>query len=81
MPKLVDDRHFRENGKDKAFVRSHQVLNGKAIELHENGRGKQKSKADPATAEEEELLWESGALGCDNPESLNHSLWYTLIVL
>ena len=78
------DRHFRENGapysllKDKAFVCSRQVLNGKAIELRESGRDKQKNKADPVTAEEEELLWGSGALGCDNPESLNHSLWYTL---
>ena len=74
------DRHFRENGapysllKDKAFLHSRQVLNGKAIELRESGRGKRKNKADPVTAEEEELLWASGALGCDNPESLNHSV-------
>ena len=40
------DRHFKENGapysllKDKAFVCSRQVLNRKAIELHESGRGK-----------------------------------------
>ena len=78
------DRHFRENGapynllKDKAFVHNCQVLNGKAIELCESGRGKRKNKADPVTAEEEDLLWESGALGFDNPESLNHSVWYTL---
>ena len=78
------DRHFRENGapysllKEKAFVRSHQVLNGKAIELRESGRGKRKNKVDPVTAEEEELLWESGALGCDNAEKQNHSLMYTL---
>ena len=77
------DRNFRENGalysllKDKAFVRSRQVLNGKAIELRESGRGKRKKKADPVIAEEEEQLWETGALGCDNPETLNHSLWYT----
>ena len=78
------DRHFRENGapysllKDKDFVHSRQVLNEKAIELRESRRGKRKNKADPVTAEEEELLWESGALGCNNPESLNHSVWYTL---
>ena len=54
------------------------MLNGKTMELRESGRGKQKNKADPLTAKEEELLWESGALGCDNAESLNHSLWYTL---
>ena len=77
------DRHFRENGapysllKDKAIVHSRQVLNGKAIELCESRKGKRKNKADPVTAEEE-LLWESSVLGCNNPESLNHSVWYTL---
>ena len=50
------------------------------MELRESWRDKRKNKADPLTAEEEELLWESGALGCDNAKSLNlnHSLWYTL---
>ena len=78
------DRHFRANGasysllKDKAFERSRQVLNGKAIELRESGRGKRKNKADPLTPEEEELLWETSALGSATGESLNHSLFYTL---
>ena len=49
----------------------------KAIQLRESGKGKRKNKADPVMAEEE-LLWESCALGCNNPESLNHSVWYTL---
>ena len=46
------DRHFRDLGapfsilKDKEFVYSRRVLNGKAIELRESGKGKRKMKAD-----------------------------------
>ena len=77
-------RYFKANGadfsllKDKAFERSRLVLNGKAIELRESGRGKRKNKANPLTPEEEELLWSSGALGEHPAESLNHALFYTL---
>lgn len=40
--------------------------------------GKHKNKADPLTEEDEEALWESGALGGDNPLTLNHTIWYLL---
>ena len=36
-----------------------------------------KNKADPLT-EDEEALWESGALGGDNPSTLNLTIWYLL---
>ena len=32
--------------KDKEFLESRKVLNGKATELREQGKGKQKNKAD-----------------------------------
>ena len=57
------DRHLREKGstfsilKDREFDASRKVLNGKAIELQEQGLGKRKHRADPVTEEEEELLW------------------------
>ena len=78
------DRHFRGTGlpfsilRDDAFKNSCKVLNGKAIELCERGMGKRKNKADPLTEEDEEALWESGALGGENPLSLNHTIWYLL---
>ena len=59
--------------REDAFKNSRQVLNGKAIELRERGVEKRENKADPLTKEDEVALWESGALGRDNPTSLNHT--------
>lgn len=52
------DYHFKENGADysllkdsfpeSTFERS-RLVNGKAIELRESGKGKRKNKADPLT--------------------------------
>ena len=64
--------------KDREFKESRLVLDGKAIQLRENGKGKKSRKADPLTAEEEEILWNTGVLGSDNPKSLNHTVFYTM---
>ena len=40
--------------------------------------GKRKNKVDPLTEEDEEALWENGALGGDSPSTLNHTIWYLL---
>ena len=53
------DRHLREKGstfrilKDREFDASRKVLNGKAIELQE--QGKRKHRADPVTEEEVQI--------------------------
>ena len=53
------DRHLREEGcrysilKDAEFSNSRKVLNGKAIVLQENGKGKRPRKADALTENEE----------------------------
>ena len=55
------DRHLSGCGcsysimKDREFKESRLVLNGKAIQLRENGKGKKSRKADPLTAEEEKI--------------------------
>ena len=78
------DRHLSGCGcsysimKDREFRESRLVLNGKAIQLRENGKGKKSRKADPLTAEEEEILWNTGVLGGDNPKSLNHTVFYII---
>ena len=77
------DRHFREEGckyrilKDREFEASRKILNGHAIELRERGKGKRTKRADPLV-EEEEILWKSGVLGGDNPQSLNYTVFYVL---
>ena len=75
------DRHVRELGcdysilKDKEFTECRKVLNGKAIDLREKGKGKRKRKADAVCDEEEKSLWDRGILGDEN---LNHAIFYTL---
>ena len=70
------DRHLREKGntfsisKDQEFEASCKVLNGKAIELQEQGLGERKHRADPVT-KEEELLWSWQVLGADTALNLN----------
>ena len=75
------DRHLREEGcsysilKDAEFSNRHKVLNGDAIVLQENGKGKRPRKADGLTDNEEELLWSCGVLGTSNPTSLNYTVF------
>ena len=74
------DRHLRDEGcshsilKDREFQRS-KVLNGKAVDLQEKGKGKRPMKADPLTREDEAHLWSSGVLGSENPTSLNYTIF------
>ena len=63
--------------KDREFKESRLVLNGK-IQLREDRKGKKSKKADPLTAEEEEILWNTGVLDGDNPKSLNHTVFYII---
>ena len=75
------DRYLRDHTKsfsilrDKDFAESRKVLNGKAIELREQGRGKRPKKAHALTEEEEDLLWERKVLGLYSPKSLNLSIY------
>lgn len=76
------NRHLREQNyshsilNDKDFQKSRKVLNGKAIELQEEGKGKRPRKADPLTENDEEQLWSSGVLGSENPVSLNYTMFF-----
>ena len=61
----------------REFDASRKVLNGKAIELEEQGLGKRKHRADPVT-EEEELLWSWQVLGADTALNLNLTVFYLI---
>ena len=63
--------------KDKAFDGCRKLLNGKAIELREMGKGKKKNKADALT-ETEEQLWSRRALGDSSPRTLNYTIFFIL---
>ena len=64
--------------KDREFKESRLVLNGKATQLRENGKRKNSRKANPLTAEEEEILWNTGVLGGDSPKSMNPTVFYII---
>ena len=56
--------------RDREFSSSEEVLEEKAKQLRLAGRGKRPNKARQVSEEEEEILWKSGKLGGNNPESL-----------
>ena len=70
------DRHLKNKGctlsivRDREFSSSKEVLEDKAKQLRLAGRGKRPNKARQVSEEEEEILWKSGKLGGNNPESL-----------
>ena len=76
------DRHLKNKGytlsivRDREFSSSKQVLEGKAKQLRLAGRGKRPNKARQVSDEEEEILWKSGKLGGNNPESLIQTMWW-----
>lgn len=57
-----------------------KVLNGKAIELLENGLGKRKRKANPLSLKDEKLIWSSGVLDGNNSSSLNYMYLVLFVV-
>lgn len=78
------DRHLKEKGyslsiiKDREFLSSRKVLEGKARKLRSEGKGKLPNKSRSLTREEEEVLWECGQLGNSSPRSLLYTMWWLL---
>ena len=76
------DRHLKETGssisiaKDREFVNSRKVLEGKARFLREQGYGKRPHASKALTTEDEELLWSKGLLGNQSPKSLIATMWF-----
>ena len=61
--------------RDLEFSSSKEVLEDKVKQLRLAGRGKRPNKARQVSEEEEEILWKSGKLGGNNPESLIQTDW------
>ena len=74
------DRFLRENGslisimKDIEFNGSRSVLEGRAKYLRELGMGKKPNAADSFTKQEEDVLWNCGALGSHSGEALVNTM-------
>ena len=63
---------------DAVFSTSRQVLAARRRELKQMGLGNKPNRASSLSVDEENILWESGALSCENPTSLMRALWFLL---
>ena len=61
---------------DDVFKKSNTVLEGKARELRDKGMSHRPNKALAITKREEEILWESGQLGSETPQTIINTLWF-----
>ena len=69
--------HLRDLGHDISKLEIvKRVWKAKAKDLKSQGKGNTTDRAGCLTATEENKLWESGALGNSDPESLLHALWF-----
>ena len=78
-------RYFRDNGvvslnfldeKDMRFKGFHDTLNATMNKLLCEGIGTVKKVAQPITPSKEEILWQSGLLGCHSIESMMNTIFY-----
>jgi hypothetical protein len=76
------ERHLKNRGYTTSltngiqFHHSREILKAKQIHLRKQGKGNNPHAADAVTPEEVDKLWETGQLGCGNPESLLQTLWW-----
>jgi integrase len=64
--------------KDDEFAFSRKVLEAKRKNLVVQGKGNRPNATRSLTNEEENKLYESGAFGAQNPESLQRTMWWIL---
>ena len=62
--------------RDREFLNSRKVLEGKARELREQGKGKPPNRSRSLTKEEEEVLWQNGQLGGGTTRALLNTMWW-----
>ena len=82
---IISIQHFlRNNGRfvrfldDAEFQSMRQILDAKMKNPSRQGIGANKRQADVITEEQENILWENGILGSDNPEQLLDTLIFQL---
>ena len=62
--------------KDINFIRSRNILEGKARNLRKEGKGKRPNASTFLTESEESLLWDIGKLGCNSATTLVHTMCF-----
>ena len=60
----------------QSFARTRGTLRSKQKQLKRDGKGNKPFEAASLTKEEIEMLYSSGAFGCNSPQALINTLWY-----
>ena len=74
--RYVQDKKGIDIHDSKSFPITSKVITSKKKALKQNGLGNSPNRADVLEETDEIKLWESGALGYHNGESLIHSIWF-----
>ena len=78
------DRYLKSNGyqvsivRDREFAASKKILEGVAVELRRNGKGKLANRSRILSLEDEEILWTHREFGKNTPRAISHTLWWYL---
>ena len=78
------ERYLKENKyphsiiKDQIFFGSREAIKSQCKELKKQGKGNRPNRKRAPTQSELQKMWSSGALGTENPESLQHTVWWIL---
>ena len=59
-----------------SFARTRETLKSKQMQLKRDEKGNNPFEAASLTQEEIEILYNSGAFGCNSPQALINTLWY-----
>ena len=73
---LVEKGFTKNIINDQEFVKSRKVLEGKAKLLRQQGMGKKRNASTALEPNEEEILWTTGKLGDNSPNSLVRTMWF-----
>ena len=78
------DRHLMQHRKpfsiirDQQFTYSREALKASRKHLKKEGKGNKPNVADALEPADIEQLWESGALGDTDPQTLQYTLWWLI---
>ncbi len=75
---LESNRYQTSISKGKEFYLTRETLKAKKIDLFSQGKGRKPNASSPVSEEEELKMWETGALGTDNPDTLNFTMWFII---
>ena len=75
------NRYETTISKGTDFYLTRETLRAKKVDLFSQGKGRKPNASNAVTEEEEIQLWEAGALGVSDPDTLNFTMWFIITKL